>query len=520
MRYPIGIQTFEELRKDNYTYVDKTSIIYDLVQGGKYYFLSRPRRFGKSLLVSTLEAYFQGQKELFDGLAIADLEKDWEEYPVLHLDLSNSTYDSPEVLKNKLSSILHEWEKIYGESDLETDVATRFGLLIKRACKQTGQKVVILVDEYDAPLVDLIDNEELLEINRDILSGFYKNIKSNDNCIKFAFLTGVTKFGHTSVFSALNNLQDISLSKRYQAICGITDEELHANFDEGVSDMAEENDITKEECYERLKKMYDGYHFCKNGIGMYNPFSLLNALQSRGFGSYWFQTGTPTALIKALKNKNIDISRIPGSVISPERLVNVNSYQDDLTALLYQSGYLTISGATETGYLTIDFPNQEVRNGFYNQLIPMYTSMVDAEIDSKIDKLKRSLIHCDLETFISEMRTVIASLHYQFFTLDEQAFQFVFSITGSLIGGKDLRTATEKQTNRGRVDFLFETRDYIYITEFKLDKSSQAALQQIHEKGYAEQWKTDPRKKILLGVNFSSEERNIPEAGGWAKEEI
>jgi len=518
MRYPIGIQTFEKIRQGDYLYVDKTEIIYKLVDDSTYYFLSRPRRFGKSLLVSTLEAYFQGRKELFEGLAIADLEKDWTEYPILHLDLSNSTYDSPEVLKNKLSSILHEWEKIYGESDVETDIGTRFGLLIKRAYEHTGKKVVILVDEYDAPLVDLIDNEELIEINRDILSGFYKNIKSNDNCIKFAFLTGVTKFGHTSVFSALNNLQDISLSKRYQAICGITDEELHANFDEGVNEMAEENDIAKEECYARLKKMYDGYHFCVDGVGMYNPFSLLTALKTQRFGSYWFQTGTPTALIKALKNKNVDISRIPGSRVDESRLTTVNSYQDDLTALLYQSGYLTITGVSPIGSLIIDFPNEEVRNGFVNQLIPIYTKLSGDATSFLADDLRQALFDADVEAFIDSMRTLIAGLSYDIFQTTEQAFHFIFYIAGVLIGGKDLRTDSEKRTNRGRMDMLIEMKNYIYIIEFKLDQSPDVALQQIKEKGYAEQWKNDERTKILLGVNFSSEIRNIPEEKGWLEE--
>jgi len=318
--------------------------------------------------VSTLEAYFQGRKELFDGLAIADLEKDWTEYPVLRLDLSNSSYDSPEVLKSKLSKILNEWEKIYGECETDLDVGTRFGYLIKQAYEKTGKQVVILVDEYDAPLVGLIDKEELLEINRDILSGFYKNIKTYDSCIKFAFLTGVTKFGHMNVFSALNNLNDISLDENYQAICGITEEELHSYFDDGVGEMADKNDISKEECYGRLKTMYDGYHFCSDGVGMYNPFSLLNALNSRRFASYWYQTGTPTILIKSLKNNNVDISAIPGRIVSAERLATVGSYREDVTALLYQSGYLTIASEEEPGYYMLDFPNMEVRNGFYNQL--------------------------------------------------------------------------------------------------------------------------------------------------------
>ena len=519
MKYPIGIQTFSTIREDGYAYVDKTAIVYDLVKNGKNYFLSRPRRFGKSLLISTLEAYFRGKRELFKGLAIDNLEKDWKEYPVLHLDLSNANYDSNEVLKKKLNLTVDEWGREYGCNNVDADEASHFGIIIKRAYEQTGRKVVILVDEYDAPLVNLIDKEELLEANRDTLSGFYKNIKANDQYIEFAFLTGVTKFGHLNVFSALNNLRDISLSKQYQTICGITEEELHTYFDEGVGEMAEENDITKEECYGRLKKMYDGYHFCKKGVGLYNPFSLLNALTAQEFGSYWFKTGTPTALIKALRRGNVDIADIPGTRVSEMQLTNVNSYQNDLTALLYQSGYLTITGVAPTGAYIIDFPNEEVRDGFINQLIPIYSRLSGDATFSLADSLRQALLDADIETFISQMRTLISSLSYDIFQSSEQAFHFIFYITGVLIGGEDLRTETEKRTNRGRMDLLIETRAYIYIIEFKLDQSPEVALQQIKKKGYADPWQSDQREKILLGVNFASEERNIPE-DGWRMERL
>ena len=520
MKYPIGIQTFEKIRKGDYAYVDKTSLVYDLVKGGSFYFLSRPRRFGKSLLVSTLEAYFRGKKELFSGLAIDALETDWKEYPVLHLDLSNAYYDSDEVLKKKLSYEVSVWEEQMGFEKETDDAAIRFGSIIRRAYEQTGRKVVILVDEYDAPLVNLIDKEELLEANRDTLSGFYKNIKANDQYIEFAFLTGVTKFGHLNVFSALNNLEDISLDEQYQTICGISEEELHACFDESVEAMADKNKITKEECYGQLRKMYDGYHFCEDGVGIYNPFSLLNALKSKRFDSYWFQTGTPTALIKALKRGNIDIADIPGTRVSKMQLTNVNSYQNDLTALLYQSGYLTIIGVAPTGAYVIDFPNEEVRDGFINQLIPIYSCLSGDATFSLADSLRQALLDADMETFISKMRTLISSLSYDIFQSTEQAFHFIFYITSVLIGGKDLRTEMEKRTNRGRMDMLIETRDYIYIMEFKLDQSPEVALQQIKEKGYAEPWNDDPREKILLGVNFSSEERNIPEKDGWELQKL
>jgi len=514
MRYPIGIQTFKKIREGNFAYVDKSALIYNLVKGGNFYFLSRPRRFGKSLLISTLEAYFRGWQELFKGLAIDSLEQDWTEYPVLRIDFSNANYDSGEILKAKLANEVAIWEEQLGLKSETDDAAIRFGNIIRCTYEQTGRKVVILVDEYDAPLVNLIDNEALLEINRNILSGFYKNIKANDQYIEFAFLTGVTKFGQLNVFSALNNLKDISLSKRYQDICGITEDELHACFDEGVNEMAHENGITKEECYSRLKQMYDGYHFCKNGIGIYNPFSLLNALDSKEFGSYWFQSGTPTALIKAMKHNHIDITQVPGQMVEPDVLESVNSYHNDLTALLYQSGYLTISGVAPTGALTIDFPNEEVRLGFIRQLVPIYSSLNSGSSSSLANLLKLALMEGDVQTFISQMRTLISSLYYDIFQSSEQAFHFIFYITGILIGGKDLRTESEKRTNRGRMDLLIENSAYIYIMEFKLDQSPEKALEQIQEKGYAQQWQSDPRQTILLGVNFSSQERNIPE-NGW-----
>jgi len=515
VKYPIGIQSFASIREDGYVYVDKTEQVYDLANNGKFYFLSRPRRFGKSLLVSTLDAYFCGRKDLFKGLAIDKLEKDWTEYPVFHIDLSNVSYNSPELLKEKLSSEVAKWEEEYGTNEKSSDPAIRFGTLIRLTSKKQGKKVVILVDEYDAPLVNLIHKPELLEANRETLSGFYKNLKANDQYIKFAFLTGVTKFGQLSVFSALNNLKDISLNERYQKICGITEEELHRDFDDGVATMAVKNKMTKEECYDRLKEMYDGYHFCKEGVGMYNPFSLLNALDDKEFGSYWFQTGTPTALMLALRDTNADITHIAGQMVNAEVLQSVNSYQTDLTALLYQSGYLTITGVAPTGALIIDFPNEEVRLGFTNQLIPIYSSLSSGTSSSLSNRIKLALMEGDVDTYIAEMRTLIASIQYEFFKQTEQAFQFIFYVTGILLDAKDLLTTAEKRTNRGRIDMLVETMDYIYIMEFKLDQSPEVALQQIKDKDYAEQWATDPRKKILLGVNFSTEIRNIPEQKGY-----
>jgi len=516
LKYPIGIQTFANIIEGGYVYVDKTKQVYDLVDSGKYYFLSRPRRFGKSLLVSTLEAYFKGNKELFKGLAIENLEKDWESYPVLHLDLSPENYSSPERLEGFISNALLIWEKEFGSSPAEDTISLRFNGIIKRAYEKTGKQVVVLVDEYDAPLVTQIGNESVLESNRTVLSSFYKNIKANDAYIKFALLTGVTKFGHVNVFSALNNLMDISMDERFQAICGITEEELHANFDEGVAEMAERQGISKDECYGKLKFMYDGYHFVPNGVGIYNPFSVLNALSSKNFGSYWFRTGTPTALMLALRDTKQDISNLNDLAVRAESLENIFDYQKDIIPLLYQSGYLTIKGSFPNNVLRLGFPNREVEDGFVNRLVPIYSSYGGVKVDSLMARLYLSLYDGDIASFISEIQGFLAGMYYEFFENTEQTFQSVFYIVSVLIG---VDTKPELHTSRGRIDLLTKTKDYIYIFEFKYDGTPEEALKQIHEKGYADQFKTDPRKKFLVGVNFDSKLRNIPD-DGWKVEEM
>ena len=310
MLYPIGIQSFSEIRQNGYVYVDKTALMYKLLSEGKYYFLSRPRRFGKSLLISTLEAYFLGKKELFEGLAVAELEKDWVEYPVLHLDLNTEKYDSPEALINKLSGAIDSWEKEYGRNESEKSLPTRFEGIIRRAKEKTGRNVVILVDEYDKPMLQAIGNNELQKEYRDTLKSFYGALKSQDACIKFALLTGVTKFGKGSVFSDLNNLKDISMSQYYYDLCGITEKELHHYFDDEVGQLAQMNNQTKEEAYDRLKEEYDGYHFTYDTPGMYNPFSILWTLSERRYGNYWFETGTPTFLVELLQKADYNLEEM------------------------------------------------------------------------------------------------------------------------------------------------------------------------------------------------------------------
>lgn len=374
--YPIGIQSFEKIREGGYVYVDKTAWIYRLVTGGNYYFLSRPRRFGKSLLVSTLEAYFQGKKDLFKGLSIGRLEQQWVKYPVFHLDLNAQKYESARDLANMLNVALTRWEKLYGKEISETSSSLRFQGVIRRASESIGCKVVILVDEYDKPLLQTIGNEVLQTEYRNTLKAFYGVLKSCDQYIQFALLTGVTKFNKVSVFSDLNNLRDISMLREYENICGISEEELHRDFVPDVEALAEAGGARLEETYKRLKEWYDGYHFTPNGVDIYNPFSLLNTFANRDFGSYWFETGTPTFLVELLKESRYDLQRLTGEVAMADSLQGINSMSNNPVPYLYQSGYLTIKGYNrEFQVYELGFPNKEVEEGFTKFLLPCYAHL-------------------------------------------------------------------------------------------------------------------------------------------------
>ena len=373
MKYPIGIQDFESLRTNDYTYVDKTSLIYKLANEGKYYFLSRPRRFGKSLLVSTLSAYFSGKRELFKGLEMEQLEKDWKKYPVMHLDLNTDKYDSKEVLEQRLNLFLSDWEEDYGRNINEVTLSQRFEGIIKRIAIKEGMPVVILVDEYDKPMLQAISNKELQTAYRNTLKAFYGALKSQDKYIRFAFLTGVTKFGKVSVFSDLNNLTDISMDARYQTICGITEKEMHEYFEEGIKFVAENNELTIEETCEKLRKRYDGYHFHQKSEGIYNPFSLLNTFAKGEFGSYWFETGTPTFLVHLLQRDKFYLPDLTEQQVTADFLNSIDSIDESPIPIIYQSGYLTIKDYDkEFQIYTLGFPNEEVEEGFTNFLMPYY----------------------------------------------------------------------------------------------------------------------------------------------------
>lgn len=374
MKYPIGIQNFGKIRRDGYVYVDKTPWMWKMVSEGSYYFLSRPRRFGKSLMVSTLEAFFSGERELFKGLYVDSVEWDWQQYPIMHLDLNTEKYDSPEVLTNRLDLFLSESEEVYGRKDYEKSFGARFEGVMKRAFEKTGRQVVILVDEYDKPLLQAIGNDALLSEYRATLKAFYGALKSSDRYIKFAFLTGVTKFGKVSVFSDLNNLTDLSLDHRYTSICGISEKELHEYFDADVNALAEANNMSRDECYEQLRYNFDGYHFDIDAPGMYNPFSVLNTLWKQRFNDYWFETGTPTFLVYQLQKTNYPLEMITREELTADTLNSIETTDDNPLPLLYQSGYLTIKGYDrEFKTYLLGFPNREVEEGFIKYLVPFYS---------------------------------------------------------------------------------------------------------------------------------------------------
>ena len=505
--YPIGIQNFEKIRKDGYLYVDKTALIHQLVTTGSYYFLSRPRRFGKSLLISTLEAYFQGKKELFKGLAMEQLEQKWTVHPVLHLDLNTEQYDTSEKLLNKINRTLLAWEELYGAVEAETSIALRFEGVIERACRKTGQRVVILVDEYDKPLLQAIGNKELQTSYRNMLKGFYGALKSMDGCIRFAMLTGVTKFGKVSVFSDLNNLMDITMDSRYTEICGITELELHTCFKEDMEELALRQQTTAADIAEKLRLRYDGYHFSPDAGGMYNPFSVLNTFARMEFGSYWFETGTPTYLVELLKNNDYQLESVNNTVVGIEALGGADAVDTDPIPVIFQSGYLTIKDYdSEFDLYTLGYPNKEVEEGFIKFLVPFYCPIQESKSGFQIKNFIREVRTGDIDGFFTRLRSFFSDTTYELVRQQELHYSNVLYIVFRLMG---FYTQVEYHTSNGRIDLVLQTPDYIYVMEFKLHGTAEEALQQINDKGYALPFEKDPRTLYKIGINFSSETRNI-----------
>ena len=507
--YPIGIQNFEKIRKDGYLYIDKTALIYQLVKTGSYYFLSRPRRFGKSLLLSTLEAYFQGKKELFEGLAMEKLEKEWTKYPILHFDLNISHYDAPDSLYKILNDTLSRYEEEYGTRPTEETLPLRFAGIIDRAYRKTGQRAVILIDEYDKPLLQNLHDEEMQNRFRNMLKPFYGVLKTMDRAIRFALLTGVTKFGKVSVFSDLNNLDDISMREPYAAICGITETELRTHFDEDIHTLASALERTYEEARSLLRKRYDGYHFVAGGPGIYNPFSLLNTFANRRFGSYWFETGTPTYLVELLKLHHYPIEELEHIVTSQPVLDSIDTASTDPIPVIYQSGYLTIKGYNKMfENYTLGFPNREVEQGFFKFLLPNYASVSVSKSPYQIQCFVEEVMAGKVDDFFERLKTMFADIPYELARDREVHYQNILYIIFKLMG---FYVQVEYRTNRGRIDLVLQTQDYVYIMEFKLNGSADEALAQIREKGYAAPFAKDSRTVYKIGVNFSDELRNIQE---------
>ena len=506
-RYPIGIQTFEEIRKGGYCYVDKTEQVYRLARDGKYYFLSRPRRFGKSLLISTLEAYFQGKKDLFTGLALEKLEQEWAAYPVLHLDLNARNYVDADSLPAILNQHLERWEARHGDEKRDRAPEERFAYLIGKISQSTGRNVVVLIDEYDKPLLQALGNEELLTSYRQQLKAFYGVLKSMDAYIRFALLTGVTKFSKVSVFSDLNNLQDISMDNRYATLCGITEEELYATFDEDIHLLGEHNDMDVEETKRALKESYDGYHFSPNCPDIYNPFSLLNAFSAKAIGSYWFETGTPTFLIQLLRQGHYDLYGLTNEQVTQDMLGDIDNIGGNPLPILYQSGYLTLKGYDrEFGTYTLGFPNREVAEGFNRHLLLGYAKVPSGNPAFQIRNFVLEVRRGDTDAFLRRLQSFFADTPYELARDLELHYQNVLFIVFKLLG---FYVQAEYHTSHGRIDLVLKTKDYVYVMEFKLDGTAEEALQQIEDKQYALPFATDPRRVYKVGVNFNNQMRNI-----------
>lgn len=507
-KLPVGIQTFEEIRKGGYLYVDKTAFVYQLANTGKPYFLSRPRRFGKSLLLSTFEAYFSGRKDLFQGLAIGQLETRWEEYPVFHLDLNAEEYGCREALEQMLSRNLSLWENQWGRDAAEHTLSSRFAGCIRRACECTGKQVVVLVDEYDKPLLQALLDRPLLEEYRRLLKAFYGVLKSADRYLRFVFLTGVTKFAQVSVFSDLNQLNDISMKPAYAALCGITQEELLQVFPPELEALAMHMDYSLGELLEKMRNRYDGYHFHPEGAGVFNPFSVLNVFDAREFGDYWFQTGTPTYLVDLLKQSDYDLRLlVDGVEVTSSAFSEYRADAKNPLPMIYQSGYLTIkSYDKEVNLYTLGFPNDEVRYGFLNFLVPYYTSVTDDETGFHIAKFMRDLRAGDVGAFMEGLKVFFAGIPYELSDNTERHYQAIFYVIFALLGQF---IETEVRSARGRADAVVRTKDTVFVFEFKLNGSAEEALRQIDEKGYLIPFQLDGKRLVKVGVNFSKETRNV-----------
>ena len=509
-RYPVGIQTFENIREGNYLYIDKTKYIVDFRNKGmKYVFLSRPRRFGKSLFASTLQAYFDGRKELFTGLAIADYEKEWVKHPVLHFDMSGAKHFDAESLKGYLDFILLPYEEIYGKGESEDTPNKRLEGVVKRAYKQTGKKAVVIIDEYDAPLLDVVHEKENLNDLSLIMQNFYSPLKKLDPYLEFCFLTGITKFPQLSIFSELNNLDNISMYDQYSAICGISQTELTTVMKRDVEGLGKALGMSYDECLEALRNYYDGYHFSENSEDVFNPFSLIKALNAQKIGSYWFGSGTPTFLLKQLEKFNVNLTTLDGQDVVLSSFDQSPEEMTDALPLLYQSGYLTIKKYDPMfRQYTLGIPNKEVRDGLLNSLIPRYVNPHRVENDAFLLGFCKAVYRGDIEEALEHMRTYMATIPYDLENHTEKHYQTIFYLMFSFL---NIYIRTEVKSAIGRADAVMHMPDTIYVFELKVDKSADEALAQIDSKDYMLPYRADGKRLVKVGISFDSKQRTIAE---------
>jgi hypothetical protein len=517
LKLPIGIQEFEKLRNEGYLYLDKTPLIWKMVNEGCYYFLSRPRRFGKSLLMSTIQALFEGKRQYFDGtigqpLFIAtdkSVTWDWISYPIFHLDLNSQKYESEDALDKVLDKFLKQEEEKYGISDDSDAYGLRFQTVIKEAHRQTGKRVCILVDEYDKPLLQAIDNKPLQDKYRSTLKAFYGALKSADGGIKFALLTGITKFGKVSVFSDVNNLEDMSMSPRFVDICGITEGELSGPLKPYIEELAEANSLSYTQALDKLRLMYDGYRFRENAKGLYNPYSVLNALKDKVFKSFWFETGTPSYLASLLVHHNYNLEAMANAEVDSDVLNSADSESTNPISVIYQSGYLTIKDYDEEFHqYKLGFPNREVEDGFTKFLIPYYLTREGSTSAFSISKYVQDIRQGNVDRFVLRLRSLFADTPYELIKDLENHYQNQVWLLHKLLG---LYVQAEYHTSNGRIDMVLQTQKFCYVIEFKFDGSAKEAMEQISRKEYTLPFSLTHQQIIRIGMNISREKRNIEE---------
>ena len=507
-KFPVGIETFHKLREQGYVYVDKTELIHRLISRGQYYFLSRPRRFGKSLLLSTIQAYFEGKRELFGGLAIERYEHDWAPHPVFHLNLVGFSGDSVEGLEETLEFQFARWEKIYGSDCSERNFATRFAGLIERAVEKTGRQAVILVDEYDKPLVANLDDTEAHDRFRNTLKPIYSNLKRQDRYIRFALITGVSRFSRMSIFSDINNLFDISLVDEYSSICGITEREMLAGCRHGIERIAEKKEWSFEETVAQLKRNYDGYRFSENCEDIYNPYSLMSAFAEGKIGSYWYATGTPSFLTDRMRDGDFRLQDLDREELDAASMMSSDSYLKTPVALLFQTGYLTISGYDPTFEIySLRIPNREVEQGLFRNLIPSYAGKSIPQGVIAVRDFVRAVKGGDADGFLTRLQSFLADIPYELSKNKPEIYfennlYIIFRLMGYYVDA-------EYRTSAGRVDVLLRTDRYVYVMELKLNGTAADAIAQIDSRDYTLPFRADCRKVFKIGISFSKTTRNI-----------